>query len=1294
MHTRPDAAQPHSQVQTLVPLPLAQMMIQAARNGDAPWANIEQLVIRDPAPAPGAPALASALEVLTARHEGLRLVAQAGPDGQAVLALRARAAPSFATRDWSALAQADQDQALDSWLATDRAQGMDLGASPAWRVLLADLGAQGHALVLTVHHALMDAPAMAALVEDLFDLLAGRAPPAPAPGALTRALAQLHRLPPDADARARALLDGMDAPALLAPGGQAAPGRAQTLSRRLGPGPTQAFRARAAQVGTFAMVQAAWALVLARWTGADDVGFGLTLAGRNRLPDHARTLGCLIATLPQRVRLDDRPDLDTLAQRLRDQAGTLRGLHGARLDDLRGWAGLAPGQPLFDSVLVFARQTLATDLAQRGNGWEGRRVRLYEEGDVGLTVAVYDEGDLLVEVEFDAARLPPRRAARVLDHFARLLRAIAASPPGVATGDLAMLSPDEGARLARLGQPDRPLGPIDPDLAARIAAQAALGPALHALVADSDVITRAALLRHAGALAGALARATPGRVGIDLPRGPGFVVAVLACLMARRAFVPLDPAQPRDWRAGLLRDAGAVAVITESPAGWGLPTLAPFGPPGAPLPAQPPADPDGCAYLLYTSGSTGRPKGVMGRVGALAAHAQAAIDAYDLTPADRVLAVAAPAFDVALEEVLPALAAGATVVFAPPDALSSIPLLLDHAERHRVSVMNLPASLWHVMTDEMHRRRLRLPASVRLVVTGSERVAPGALALWRKLAPGVRWINAYGPTEATITALAHIVAPSDPATDPGTEVPVGRPLGHATVRLVAFDGSTAPEGAPGEIEIGGAAVTLGYLDRPLETARAFGTDAAGARVYRTGDRGQWRADGQMAFLGRRDRQVKLRGQRIDLAGVERALGALDGVRAVHVDLHAGTGTLVAWFTGPTAQEGADALARLRAEGARRLPGAALPVLVPLAALPLRANGKIDPARLPPPPARAPGPARAPLADGQMAQVAQVFAQVLGLDRIDPDADFRDLGGHSLAALKLAGALEGRFGRRTRTTDLYRHPTVRQFTHHLADPADGARYVVPIQPLGAGVPFFGVHVLGEKESLYRPLAAALGPDRPVYGLTMGPPPDPARVSIEGVAAAYFDDLQRHHPTGPLALGAVSMAAYFAFDLAQRLIQAGREVRLLAIFDAEGPGGRPPLTGRARLAAHGREFRRQGLGHLRAVLGARLDRVRFARDVALAGDLSVNGAVNGAALVMANVRAVDAYRAQPYVGPIAVYRAAASYWDSPQALDTALGWTAVARGGIERVDAPGDHLTILAPGNVDRIAAHLARTLPLD
>lgn len=1277
------------------PTPLQAGMIQAARNGAAPWANLEQLVVRDPAPSPPAHVVARALDTLARRHEGLRLLAAEDPQGAPGFLLRPRFVPAFATRDWSNLDAQAQDAALAEWLRADRAQGCDLAASPGWRLLLADLGAQGHACVLTVHHALLDGPAMAVAAEELYDLIEGRGL-RPAPSRDLRSVrARLDALPPDAPARAAALLADFDRPALLAGPGAETPGRMQIQTQRLAAPVSAALRARAKGCGgTFALVQAAWALVLARWTGDEDLAFGLTLAGRNLVAGAERTVGCLIATLPQRVRLGGLGDIDALARRLREQTGALRELHAASTDDLRRWAGLAPGMALYDSVLVFSPMTVGARLRGLGGAWAERRAQLLEEGDMPLTVAVYDEPELLIELEHDPARLPLARARRLAGHLARLLAAIAASAPGTALGDLAMLAPEELARLDALARPGLPGPPPPESLADAIAAQARARPGALALIDGDRRLDRAALDGQANALARALAAQVPpgGLVALSLPRGADYAAAVLACLKARLPFAPFDPAQPEGLRAELARAAGVRALIAPQPLpGLDVPLFAP-GLAARPVgPGLPPAAPGDCAYVIHTSGTTGTPKGVMGSAGALAAHAAAVTGAYGLEPGDRVLALAAPGFDVALEELLPTLLAGAAAVYAPPAALASIPALLATITAERVTVLNLPASLWHLLADEMDRRRLRLPASVRLVVAGSERIAPGALALWQRLAPATRWMNAYGPTEATITALAHELPRGAPPVDPEADVPVGRPLAHATARVLAFDGSLAPEGAPGQLWIGGPAVTLGYLNHPAKTAEVFRPDPAGGMRYATGDRAAWRADGQLAFLGRRDRQVKLRGHRIDLGGIERLLGAQEGVREVHVGLDAGGNRLVAWLAGPIAQAGEAGLARLKAGLARRLHGPSLPVLVTLPALPLRPNGKIDPARLPEPAAPRPAEPRAAAPEPpQLAAVAAVFAEVLKLDQIDPDADFRDLGGHSLAALRLAGAIETRFGRRTRTTDLYRHPSARQLAAHLAAPAEGPKYVVPIQPLGAGVPFFAVHVLGEKESLYRPLAAALGPDRPVLGLTMGPPKDPSEVDVRSIARAYFDDIQRHYPTGPISLGAVSMAAYFAYELAQQLAAAGRDVRLLAVFDAEGPGGRPSLRGRARIWAHLAQIRRRGPGHLWGVIRTRLNRLRFARDLALSREEEVNGAV----LVLANVRAVEAYKPEPYLGRMAVFRAAESFWDSPQALETALGWAAVARGDLRRFDIPGDHLSILGEGNADHIAAQLKRLLPMD
>ena len=1275
-------------LQRLAPTAFQKAMILSALMGGSPRANLEQIVV-EAEDLPTDPAtLQAALTALMARHAALRLRVDLSADGIAEWCLADAAAPEIEICDWV------DPAALAAWLEADRARGCDLRTAP-WRAMLARRSGMAPVLVLTLHHTIIDLPSMAVLLEELGDLLAGASLLPVDPDAL-RAFHAAQALPAGAEAHFAARLADFERADLLA---DVPPSGRMLLHHQTVPPdlvmPLRA-RAKAAGAGLFATLQAAWALTLARWTGRADACFGLTLAGRNLLPGHERTVGALIATLPQRLDLAGIPDLDSLLSQAQSETVALRPYHAAALEQVRRWADLSPAAPLFDTVLVYSRARLGDDMAARGKGWPARAVRLLEEGDSPATLAIYGTDRLEIELEHDPARLSPDRAARLLDHFTRLLAAMAAAAPGASLASLDMLPEAERADLLTLSRPAEPVAAVLPCIAARFEALASQQPLAPAIMADGlpGALSYADVEARARSLARRLANkgvAVGDVVAINLPRGPDFVLAILAVLKVGAAFLPLDMALPETERSLRAVESDAQAVIGNSGlAGLAVPLLLPDGPMAEGDPARPAPDADRLAYVIHTSGSTGRPKGVMGTQGALSAHASAVIAAYGLTPADRVLHFASPGFDVALEEVVPTLLAGAALVIRGEDETASVQAFLEFVDRHAITVLNLPASFWHVLVEEMKDRGLSLPPSVRLVVTGSERILAAALADWQRLAPHCAWMNGYGPTEATITCTTWAPDLSRPLAD-RAEVPIGRPLGHALAYVLAFDGSLAPRGAEGNLHIGGMAVTRGYLDQPEITAAVFRPDpfVTQGRIYTTGDRAQWRADGQLMFLGRRDRQVKLRGLRIDLGDVERALGQFEGLRDVRVAVH-GSGSdaarLVAWVCGPDLREGSPALAALVAHVARYMTGATMPMIVPVEAFPLRPNGKVDMAALPQPLAPS-GCAEDGPVDSFTFAVSACMAKVLGVSRLGPDDDIRDFGANSLVALRLASVIEARFARPVMTTDLYRYPTARGLARFLERDEAEAHLIVPIQPGQGRVPFFAVHVLGEKEALFRPLAAALGPDHPVYGLTVGPPRDLDEISVERIARRYFEDIQMAFPEGPLALGAVSMAAYFSYELAQLLLAAGRDVRFVAVLDAQGPDGRPPVRGAAKIGAHLRQVARHGWRHIARVLQFRRENRQIEAELASARP----GEVNGANLVMANVRAVEAYQPRPISCPIVIFRADASFWDSPQALRSGLGWASVAGAGWDLIDIPGDHLSILAEDNVAHLARHLSARL---
>jgi len=292
-------------------------------------------------------------------------------------------------------------------------------------------------------------------------------------------------------------------------------------------------------------------------------------------------------------------------------------------------------------------------------------------------------------------------------------------------------------------------------------------------------------------------------------------------------------------------------------------------------------DPENIAYVLYTSGSTGKPKGVMVRHRSLVNHSLAVIDRYHLSSRDRALQFAAIGFDVAAEELFPTLLAGARIVLRPDELLSPGDLLR-FIERERVTVANLPSSYWHELVNELSRTGMTLPPSLRLVVIGSEKVAPEKLTAWHNLrVDKPQLINAYGLTEATITTSTYF-CPSQPTEDTQRSVPVGRPIANAKIYLLDSNLQLAPLGVPGELCVSGDLLARGYLNQPSLTAEKFipdpFSDAPGARLYRTGDLARYLSDGNIELLGRTDHQIKFRGFRIELGEIESVLAQHPDVR--------------------------------------------------------------------------------------------------------------------------------------------------------------------------------------------------------------------------------------------------------------------------------------------------------------------------------------------------------------------------------------------------------------------------------
>ncbi|WP_053914356.1 non-ribosomal peptide synthetase [Streptomyces sp. TP-A0875] len=941
---------------------------------------------------------------------------------------------------------------------------VDLSAQHPLRAVLARVTPEEHLLLVEVHHIAVDGWSWGVLLDELAAGYRGE-PPAPPPlRHRDLARAQYERLSGERLERLlghwRERLRGLTP--LELPTARPRPrvwdGTGDVVRFDLPAELVTAVDAlaRSRRVTRYTLLLTAYQALLGHWAGGrDDVAVCSTLADRAR-PGSDTVIGPLVNTVVLRADLAGRPGFGDLLDRAQGRVPADLAHAEAPFDLVV--AALGGSRDLSRHPLAQASFTLL-NVPIRPVRMPGLEVTLVEPPltetplDVFLDLTLRTDGSVAAVLQYATALFDAATMRAFARCYTALLRAVLADPY-TPVRDLLRALPDGLAGPAAPGRPrpdwhraaDRPAEPAPP-----VAFRG--DPDATALRCGEDTVSYAGLDTMTGQLAAALRAAgvAPGDpVGVLLRRGPWSVAAVEGVWRAGGAYVPLDPELPAERLRHMADEARPVCVVAEPGTAGAAAGLAPVTVDVTALPAT--ADtprhrphPRQLAYVIFTSGSTGRPKAVGVEHAALASHVAAARKRFGITSADRVLAFASFAFDASLDQVLPALTCGATVVMRPdePWLPTQVPEIV---QRYGLTVVNVPPTYWSELTLSLDRRLAAALGSLRLLVLGGEAVPADTLAAWRAAVPGVRVCNAYGPTETTVTATTH-----DAAGPPGDLVPIGRPLGDRRVYVVDAEGEPVPAGVGGELLIGGTELARGYLGRPAQTAERFVPDPygpPGGRLYRTGDLARWTPGGELEFLGRRDDQVKIRGFRIELGEVETVLRACPLVAAAAARPDRATGRALTGYVVPAPDApAAPDRAALRAWCARHLPHYAVPSeFVVLDALPVGVSGKLDRRALPEPerPRPADDPAYAAPRDETERIVAEVWAEVLGLDRIGIDDGFFDLGGHSLLATMAVSRIAQRLGREVELRTVFEHPTVRGFAPRVAAAgAAGADEIVPV-----------------------------------------------------------------------------------------------------------------------------------------------------------------------------------------------------------------------------------------------------------
>jgi amino acid adenylation domain-containing protein len=1291
--------------------------------------------------------LEQALNIVIDRHEVLRTLIRV-VDGRPIQIVQDSWPISFERIDISSLPIEQRDAEVDRLVTHQLQQPFDLATTPGIRGTVARLDNYDHVFIMAIHHIVCDGWSMGIVYQELgsiYRALSRQEPhDLPAPplqygdyAAWQRQKVARNEFAKEASFWKKYLEGAPDTLDLSTnrarPGTFTYQGEKKIFS--LGRDATERIRwfSRIEGVSVFMTLTAAFETLLYRYTGQNDVVLGVPFANRDR-DELASLFGFLIDFHALRTDLSGNPSFRELLGRVRKGLLDIEQNRAIPFDKV-----VEVLQPRRDLSRAMLFQSLVV--------WKDRQVQMQFIELDGLTVsylnahaggAKYDltlylseAGDeIWLELEYCTDLFDEATIHRMVGHYQRLLEGIVADP-AQPIGQLPLLTEDERHQLLVDWNDTRVDYPKDSLLHELFEAQARRVPDKVAVVCEHRAYTYSELNGRADQLAQQLRALGVNRdvlVGLFVERSLDMTVGLLGILKAGGAYLPMDPAYPTERLGFMLGDAQPSVIVTQQ-------ALAPILPPHAASVVcldAPGWQTDAAlrdsrrqgtgngklyrspvstslAYVLFTSGSTGRPKGVEVPHRAVVNLLTSMRREPGLAADDTLLSVTTLSFDIAALELFLPLTTGACVVIASRDVATDGRRLVRLLDDCAATIMQATPATWRILLQAGWRGDPRLK-----VLCGGEalrrdladRLLPRCAELW----------NLYGPTETTIWSAAGRVLPGEP-------IVIGRPIANTQFYVLDRQLQPVPIGVPGELFIGGDGLARGYFNRPELSAERFIANPlraeSGGRLYRTGDCVRLRPDGCLEFLGRFDNQVKIRGNRIELGEVESVLGQHPQVREQVVVARqdsSGEQRLVAYVVPRNGV--AVTFGQVRDYLQSKLPAYMIPsALVILDALPLTANGKLDRRALPEPAGKgavASSGYTAPSTEVEE-KLALMWANVLGLERVGIHENFFELGGHSLMATHLFARIEAEFGRLLPLATFFRAQTVAEMAAVLLetpknDPHPG------ILTLRTGdhrrPPLFLVHSHTGEHLNWRPLIECLGNDRAIHALTLpqvAGAPQPF-LTIEALAAHHVEQICALAPHGPYHIAAYSFGATVASEIAVQLSARGREIGVLAAIDwAPAPRHLAPELSLAYwkslvpnmywflidhlIVAQPREIVDRTLKKLQWVAQraglvnaspppSPLERVREFIETAKIPEPIKQ-------VIEVQVQAGMNYQPQPFDGRVTLFRIRADSMFYPLRHD--LGWSDVARGGVDIILMRGDHFSVMEAPRVKIIADHLEKCL---
>lgn len=1243
--------------------------------------------------------LRRALRTLVERHDALRLRITV-EDGEARQYDRPPFDPDVDWHDLRALPAEDAERRAEEIANAGAQVPLRVDRPPLFRVSAVALPGDAMLLVFVVHHIVNDYASMSTYMEELSALLAG-APLGPPPDVGFLDYAAWLDDTADKDRAVVELaywkdklggdLAVLDLPADRPRGDE--PSRSgHSVAVDLPPGLVGDLKDLATRNGTtlFVVLLAAYKVFLMRLTAQRDTVVGTALSGRDH-PDAERIAGCFVKSVALRtdvVAAASFHDVIRAVHTTTAEAQDHQTVPFERIVDALGTPRRLTTHPVFQTFFGFQ-----SDERLQLRGAQMNPLKLLEYGtakwELSATLSETPQGVSGV-MECSAALFDATTLDRFRGIWLHLSTALAADPEA-AVGTHPLVTDAERQRILYGLNPHQPLDVPYATLAEPFEQQVARTPDAVAVEVGERTLTYSEFNAWANRLARALRGlgAGPGtRVALFMDRSVRTLAMVYAVAKSGAAYVPLDPQLPDARLAFMLQDTAPQLVVAEAdgtgrmPVGtWAVHTFADLDAAAAneadgDLPAR--GDCHNVSHLLYTSGSTGKPKAVICPVATAVADILEMQRHLAYRPDDVMLFKTSYGFDTSLWEILWPLYVGARVVVCPPGAEKDPEHLVEVVERHAVTTVYLTPTLLQAVVDHIEDPgRWR---AVRYLHTGGEVVTPGLRdAFYAKFAAlGTELINGYGPTETACMVSTRLAdTPGDPV------VPLGRPHRHYRMYVLDEELNVVPVNVPGEAYLSSPiGISHGYHHRPELTAQRFLPDPygpPGSRMYRTGDLCCYRPDGTVTFLERLDTQVKIRGNRIELAEVEAVLRLHPDVAdCVVVTVGEGVDRALAAFVRTAGDARFDAAALLdHARGA--LPQTMVPAGVQaIESIPVNVNGKTDRRALQRAwlgetlPRTTP---RVPPANEVERQLAHSYAEALGLAEVGVTDSFFDLGGHSLKIFKLIAVCARRLGVRLRVADVFEAPTVRRlaerldFTHSAPETS-----LVPLVPRPGRPLVVFVHATSGSALPFHAVARALGDDFSVLGLQS--PDGEAEHTVESLAARYVEAVDGVRGLSPVLLAGWSMGGCIALEMARAWHKRGEDVTGTVLLDTWVPPDGRRLDPAERAAA------RAALLDLDIIATEGLDTA--------IGDEAPDELARLRRAIERNRGAYLDYTPHPYDGPVHLLRAAETgaspdpYAVLRQGPDH--GWGEVLPDVVTQT-VPGNHFTLLDEHHAPRLAAVL-------